>query len=231
MVWFSRRSRLVAASLAVAAGFLACGSRTELDVGEPVDATIDHPADHASDHHDATLDAPVLDAALDAEADAVSDAPSVYDGPVAPCGTCSADFNANETFNPNWYQGAIWLAYEFPVGCDQFAAWIAIHADTSVMRVYADDGTGRPGAEIVPPTPAQPMGDAGWFEIPANVQLVGGRSYFVSTSLVPYYPKTNTRCPFSIAGSATRWYGSYDGGPPWAGPFWDPPMIRAGNCP
>ncbi|HSQ64246.1 MAG TPA: hypothetical protein VLM85_13560 [Polyangiaceae bacterium] len=233
----SRGSWLVLSSLAIAAAMLACGARTGLREGEleTSDATSDHASDHAGDRHDSAIDAAdAADAAdahhaADADADTY-DAPYVYDGPVALCGTCSTDLNANGTFNPNVYQGATWLAYELPVGCDQFAAWIAIHADTSEVRVYADDGTGKPGAEILAPTPTQPVGDAGWFEVPANLQLLGGHSYFVATSLVPYYPKTNTHCPFATSGAATRWYGSFQGGP-WQGPYYDNSMIRAGDCP
>lgn len=200
---------------------IACGARTDLggEAQQTVDASDDQPIDHPQDHAHDTATAP--------DADDASDDVVVADAPAALCGVCSADLNATETpIGSNTYQGAQWLAYEFPVACDQFAAWFAIHDDTAAVRVFADDGTGQPGAEIVPSTPTQPMTNApGWFVIAASVQLQAGRSYWVATSITNYYGGS-THTAWSTSGTVTRYYG----GMPWQGPYHNPPMIRAGNC-
>ena len=223
----------MAGALAVAAGMLACGARTDLGGRlEAADATSDHASD-AKDAADAKDGPDAFDAPDSFDASDALDAPDVYDGPFALCGVCSADLNANETWiGPNDFQGAQWLAYELPVACDQLAAWIAIHDDTAAIRVYADDDTGRPGAEIVPPTPTQESGDAGWFVAKANVQLTGGQSYWVATSIVPYFNGGTTHTAWSVGGTVTRYWGSFQGnGGNWQGPYTNPPMIRAGDCP
>jgi len=225
------RLRLSLASLAVGAALVACAARTgldsiDVDAGESLDGTV---VDHALDRRDVALDAS-SDAsdAIDA-LDAIEVLDVATDGPVALCGVCSADLNANETpVGPNQFQGAQWLAYELPIACDQYAAWIAIHDDSAFVRVYADDGTGRPGAQLVAPTATQPIAN-GWFVIAANIQLQGGHSYYVATSITPYSGSTHTA--WSTTGTITRYWGSFDSqGGNWQGPYENPPMIRAGDC-
>ena len=221
------------------AALVACG-RTALDYDEDAigDASADVVHDRRADRAaaDAPPDEPDVgaDAAKKEDADPLTDAAfdggAIYDGPRAVCASCSADLNVNEPWWSWSYQGATWLAYELPVGCDQQATWIAVHSDTSAVRVYADDGTGRPGVELVAPTKTQPMGDAGWYSIPVSLTLEGGKSYFVATSIDPYTPKTNTRTTFALSGASTRYYGSFGGGP-WQGPYTGAAMLRAGNCP
>ncbi len=189
-------------SLAIAGAMLACGARTGLGVGAESDAALDHPIDHVNDAivFDTFDVVDVLDA---------SDAPDVFDAPLALCDGCSLDLNANQTPVQNNFQGAQWLAYELPMACDQFAAWIAIHDNTSAIRVYVEDGTGAPGAEVLPPTATTPMNDAGWYVAPAGIVLKGGRSYYVATAYDSYTGTGATLTAWSVGGTFTRYYGSF----------------------
>lgn len=150
------------------------------------------------------------------------DGGSPYEGPWATCDFCSSDLNGGEPPGDNCVQGAEWLAIELPLPCDRFAAWLEVHSNAPALRVFADDGNERPGAEIVPATKTFPTAK-GWVAIAPGIKLPKG-IYWVALS----GEGAPTTCAFAKSGTTTKYFGGW--GSKWEGPYTNASMIRVGDC-